>query len=116
MCVSGQWLVVTFWNEFSTAAIRLYRLPDLAQIGDLNYSTVYRPRCSSNGRVYVPAVHVLIELEIKGPGNLTILRNITLGDLGDVEAVTAGPQTGQQVPQVSPGHLYCTLLTLIVAK
>ena len=95
MCVSGQWLVVIFSKRFSTGTIRLYRLPDLARIDDLNYSTVYWPRCSSDRRVYVPALYMVTELEITELGNLTVIRNITLGIWDWITAVTPGPQAGQ---------------------
>ena len=95
MCVSGRCLVVTFHLKVSTTAIRLYRLPDLTPIQDLNYSWVSLPRCSSDGRVYVPARYMLTELEITAQGDLTVLRNITTGNWDWITAVGLGPQTGQ---------------------
>ncbi len=95
MCVSGHWLVVTFSLKVSTTAIRLYRLPDLTPIQDLNYSQVLLPRCSIDGRVYVPAWYMLTELEITAQGNLTVVRNITTGEWDLITAVGLGPQTGQ---------------------
>ncbi len=95
ICVSGHWLVVTFDLQVSTPAFRLYRLPDLTPIQDLNYSQVYQPRCSSDGRVYVPALYMLTELDITAQGNLTVLRNITTGGWDWITAVGLGPQTGQ---------------------
>ncbi len=86
---------VTFSLELSTTAIRLYRLPGLTLIQDLNYSQVYFPRCSSDGRVYVPAGDMLTELEIAAQGDLTVLRNITTGERDRITAVGLGPQTGQ---------------------
>ncbi len=95
MCVSGHWRVATFSYKLSTPPIRLYRLPDLTPIHDLNYLWVFGPRCSSDGRVYVPALYLLTELEITAQGNLTILRNITTHEWDVITAVGLGPQTGQ---------------------
>ncbi len=95
MCASGRWLVVTYYLYVSTTAIRLYRLPNLTPIHDFNYSQVLYPRCSSDGRVYVPAWTMVTELEITAQGNLTVLRNITIGEAGAITAVGLGPQTGQ---------------------
>ncbi len=96
ICVSGDWLVVTFdAPTTSTGGIRLYRLPDLTPIQDLNYSAVLYPRCSSDGQVYVPAWDMVTELEITAQGNLTVLRNITTGEWDWITAVGLGPQTGQ---------------------
>ncbi len=95
MCVSGHWLVVTFHLGVSTPGIRLYRLPDLTPIQDLNYSDVGHPSCRSDGRFYVPAGGMLPELEISPQGNLTIRRDITTGEGDIITAVGLGPQTDQ---------------------
>ncbi len=112
MCVSGEWLVVTYSLNFSRGAIRLYRLPDLTLIQDLNYSMVYPPRCSSAGRVYVPSLCTVSELEITEQGNLSVARNITpYSDWELVTAVALGPQAGQ----LCIGTMHVSLLGQIKA-
>ncbi len=93
ICVSGNWMVVSFWSQHT---VRLYSLPGLVPGQEVMMTNPGAPRSSSDGLVYVPNWDMVKELMISQEGTLSVRRNITLhGVRRGIMFVAVGPQTGQ---------------------
>ncbi len=91
ICVSGNWLVASFWSQNT---VRLYSLPGLVPGQEVSMRRPRAPRSTSDGLIYVPNWNMVKELMISQEGALSVRRNITV-DSVHITFVALGPQTGQ---------------------
>ena len=107
LCVSGSWLVVTYWYRDT---VSLYSLPGLELRHQLTVPWCRHPRADSDGVVYVPGYRYIAVLQITDSGKLTEIRNLSsVGgqSLGWWPSVAVGPQPGQLcVGQFDPPRLW----------
>ncbi len=93
ICVSGNWMVASFWSQHT---VRLYSLPGLVPGQEVYVRYPDAPRSSSDGLVYVLSWDMVKELMISQEGGLSVRRNITLHAVRwGIRHVAVGPQTGQ---------------------
>ncbi len=100
ICVSRNWLVVTFSVQ---ETVRLYSLPGLLPGQEVNnVAYAFAPRSTGDGLVYVPSWRVVTELKISPEGSLSVRRNITVHGMHMdhtvdwwITSVAVGPQTAQ---------------------